>query len=112
MQACMPLQISKSLVSPLVSPLVRYLVTISVQACGELFLDIAEAMGLGSQALNCAEDAVQGVLSAIRQLARDVGIPPNLKELVSPSSAFLPFYDDDAVHIHGVKLSSMLLQCR
>ena len=58
---------------------------LALQACGELFLDIAVSMGLGSEALNSWEDAVQGVLSAIRQLARDVGIPPNLKELVSPS---------------------------
>ena len=46
-----------------------------------LYVDMAEALGAGSDLP--AERAVPAVLGAIRQLSADVGIPRNLKELVS-----------------------------
>ena len=52
------------------------------QAVPHLFVDMAEALGAGSNLP--AERAVPAVLGAIRQLSSDVGIPRNLKELVRP----------------------------
>lgn len=52
------------------------------QAVPHLFVDMAEALGAGSDLP--AERAVPAVLGAIRQLSSDVGIPRNLKELVRP----------------------------
>lgn len=52
----------------------------SPQAVPHLFVDMAEALGLGTLP---AERAVPAVLAAIRQLSSDVGIPKNLKALVS-----------------------------
>ena len=46
-----------------------------------LYIDIAEA--LGHKGVTSAEQAVDVVLGSIRQLSSDVGIPKNLKELVS-----------------------------
>lgn len=46
-----------------------------------LYVDMAEALGAGSNLP--AERAVPAVLGAIRKLSADVGIPRNLKELVS-----------------------------
>ena len=46
----------------------------------DLFVDMAEAMGIQTTS---SDDAVTKVLAAIRTLSSDVGIPKNLKELVS-----------------------------
>ena len=51
----------------------------ALQACPELFVDMAEALGCPAPAPG---EAVQAVLGAIRQLSRDIGIPRNLQELV------------------------------
>lgn len=52
-----------------------------LQAVPHLYVDMAEALGAGSNLP--AERAVPAVLGAIRKLSADVGIPRNLKELVS-----------------------------
>ena len=48
-----------------------------------LYIDIAEA--LGDKGITSADQAVDVVLGSIRKLSSDVGIPKNLKELVSRS---------------------------
>jgi len=56
----------------------------NAQAVPHLFIDIAEALGCKPAGLAPAKEApacVAAVLSAIRQLSRDVGIPPNLEAL-------------------------------
>lgn len=54
------------------------------QACPELFVDMAEAMGcVPAGAMLSSGAAVKALLGALRQLAADVGMPGSLKELVS-----------------------------
>ena len=50
-------------------------------AVPELYMDLAEAMGVGVGPDGTPADAVAATLGAIRQLAADVGIPRNLAEL-------------------------------
>lgn len=49
-------------------------------ACPDLFIDIADALGVGAPGM-AARDAVDAVLKEIRQLSADVAIPPNLAAL-------------------------------
>jgi alcohol dehydrogenase class IV len=56
------------------------LVSTFLQAVPSLYVDIAEAMGLR---VARPDDAPSAVLAAIRSMSQDVGIPRNLKELVS-----------------------------
>ncbi len=66
-------------------------------ATGEKYRDIAKAMGVAGVDAMSLEDARKAAVDAVRQLSQDVGIAPDLKEIVK--EADIPFlaqsaYDD------------------
>lgn len=66
-------------------------------ATGEKYRDIAKAMGVEGVDEMTLEEARKAAVDAVRQLAQDVGIPADLKEIVKPEDVdFLAqsAYDD------------------
>lgn len=55
-------------------------VSFNLIACPERYADVAEALGENTKGLSVM-DAAERAIVAIRRLARDVGIPPNLQVL-------------------------------
>lgn len=53
-------------------------------ATGDKYRDIARAMGVEGVDKLSLEDARRAAIDAVKQLAHDVGIPENLKEIVKP----------------------------
>lgn len=59
-----------------------------------LFIDVAEAMGLGLPASVSVEDAADAVIAAIRKLGARVGIPRNIEALGVSRDKFFAAVDD------------------
>ena len=53
-------------------------------ATGEKYRDIAKAMGVEGTEKMSTEECRKAAIDAVRQLAKDVGIPADLKEIVDP----------------------------
>ncbi len=69
----------------------------NAEATGEKYRDIAKAMGVEGTEKMTQEEYRKAAVDAVKQLAQDVGIPDNLKDIVKPED--IPFlaqsaYDD------------------
>lgn len=69
----------------------------NAEATGEKYRDIAKAMGVEGTEKMTQEEYRKAAVDAVKQLAQDVGIPKNLKDIVKPED--IPFlaqsaYDD------------------
>lgn len=69
----------------------------NAEATGEKYRDIAKAMGVEGTEKMTQEEYRKAAVDAVKQLAQDVGIPTNLKDIVKPED--IPFlaqsaYDD------------------
>lgn len=69
----------------------------NAEATGEKYRDIAKAMGVEGTENMSVEEYRKAAVDAVKQLAKDVGIPADLKEIVKEED--IPFlaqsaYDD------------------